>query len=191
LKGYLVLALACFLGTTLGLLTAQQAVGGRYGIASQTQGPWTVWPSALQPRIDPYTRAHHVAYALLPSNRFETLEYEARTDSTGRPLDANCTYEVAGPMPAARWWSMQVLSAEDQSSATTATSNGLIAQQVVYEPDGTFRIVLSSDPQPGNWIQPVERGRLVMLLRFYSPAPALRRSPLSGTLPAVERQVCR
>jgi hypothetical protein len=70
----------CFIGTLLGLITAQQAISGRYGIVSETKGAWTVWPRPADARIDPYTRAHHLSYGLVPSNRFDTVEYEA----TGR-----------------------------------------------------------------------------------------------------------
>jgi hypothetical protein len=63
-----------------------------------------------QSRIDPYTRAHHLSYGLVPSNRFDTVEYEARVDDAGRSLDGDCTYLVSGPMPRARWWSLSALS---------------------------------------------------------------------------------
>jgi hypothetical protein len=191
LKGYLVLAAICFAGTVLGLMTAQQAIGGRYAVANQSKGPWTVWPAAVQPRIDPYTRAHLLSDTLLPSNRFETLELEARVDSAGRALDENCSYVVSGAMPKTRWWSILAVSGERQLEEAAEASNGLIAQQLVYGPDGTFQIVLSSEPQSGNWIRPPESGPPVLLIRLYSPEPALRRDPLAGDLPVIERQVCR
>lgn len=191
MKGHLVLALVLFVGILLGTVTAQQAIGGRFGLTTQSKGPWTVWPTAVQPRIDPYTRAHQLFYAFLPPNRFETLEFEARIDSDGRGLDENCTYRVRGPMPRARWWSLLAVSGDRQSEEPEHRSHGLIAQQVVYEPDGTFQVVLSSEPQTGNWIKPPDSGPPVLLMRLYSPEPALRRGPLGGDLPAVERQVCR
>lgn len=191
MRGHLVLALVFFAGTLLGIVTAQQAIGGRYALTIQSKGPWTVWPTAVQPRIDPYTRAHQLSYAFLPPNRFETLEYEAQSDSDGRMLDESCSYVLSGPMPKARWWTLQAVSAEKEIGSPEENTQGLISQEVVYEPDGTFRVVLSSEPQPGNWLKPPDSGPPVLLLRFHSPEAALRRNPLAASLPVVERRACR
>lgn len=181
----------CFAGTLLGLVTAQHAVSGRYGVVSESKGTWTAWPSAATVKIDPYTRAHHLSYGRVPSNRFETVEYEARVDDAGQTLDDNCTYVVSGPMPRARWWSVSALTLGEPASAESEPGHGLVSRQLVYEADRSFRIVVSRQLQPGNWLRPPESGELVLLIRLYTPDPALRRSPLAADLPSVERQVCR
>ena len=181
----------CFLGSLLGLITAQHAVSGRYGVVSETRGPWTVWPRATNTRIDPYTRAHHLAYGLVPSNRFDTVEYEARLDDAGRELDGSCTYLVRGPMLKARWWSMTALSVADEAEAAVVPGRGLVSGQVVYEADRSYRLAVSMEQQSGNWLQPQADDQLVLLLRLYNPVAEVLRRPMAAELPAIERQVCR
>jgi uncharacterized membrane protein len=142
----------------LGLITAQHAVSGRYGVVAETRGAWTAWPRAADARIDPYTRAHHLSYGLVPSNRFDTVEYEARVDDAGRPLDENCTYLVSGVSPQARWWSVSALATDDQAQAASEPRRGLVSGQLVYEPDLSFRISVSRELQAGNWLRPPDSG---------------------------------
>jgi hypothetical protein len=181
----------CFVGTLVGLITAQHAVSGRYGVVAEMKGAWTAWPKAADATIDPYTRAHHLSFGLVPSNRFDTVEYEARVDDAGRSLDGNCTYLVSGVSPQARWWSVSALAADDQAQAEDESRLGLVSGQLVYEPDLSFRINVSRELQAGNWLRPPGSGDLVLLMRLYTPATAVLRRPLEADLPAVERQVCR
>jgi hypothetical protein len=190
-KGLVWFVAFCFVGTLLGLITAQHAVSGRYGVVAESRGAWTAWPGAANARIDPYTRAHYLSFGLVPSNRFDTVEYEARVDDAGRPLDENCTYLVSGFSPQARWWSMSALVTDDQAQAASEPRRGLVSGQLVYEADLSFRISVSRELQSGNWLRPPDSGDLVLLMRLYTPANSVLRSPLDADLPSVERQVCR
>ena len=191
MKGLVWFVAFCFVGTLLGLITAQHAVSGRYGVVAETQGAWTAWPRAADARIDPYTRAHHLSYGLVPSNRFDTVEYEARVDDAGRPLDENCTYLVSGFSPPARWWSISALAADDQAQSASGPRRGLVSGQLVYEADLSFRISVSRELQAGNWLRAPDSGDLVLRMRLYAPAKSVLRQPLEADLPSVERQVCR
>jgi hypothetical protein len=181
----------CFIGTLAGLVTAQHAVSGRFGIVSATKGAWTVWPRAADTRIDPYTRAHQLAFGLIPSNRFDTVEYEARMHDAGRTLDDDCIYLLSGPAPQARWWSLSALALEDRSEAASEPRDGLVSGELIYEADRSFRVTLSRELQTGNWLRPPEGGPLVLNLRLYTPAAAVLHHPLTAQLPSIERQVCR
>ena len=191
MKGLVWFIAFCFVGTLVGLITAQHAVSGLYGVVAETKGAWTAWPRAADARIDPYTRAHHLSFGLVPSNRFDTIEYEARVDDAGRPLDENCTYLVSGFSPQARWWSISALAAEDQEQTESEPRRGLVSAQLVYEADRSFRISVSRELQPGNWLRPPDSGDVVLLMRLYTPATAVLRRPLEADLPSVKRQVCR
>jgi hypothetical protein len=189
-KGLVRFVAFCFIGTLLGLISAQHAVSGRYGVASETKGSWIVWPRATDVRIDPYTRAHHLSLGLVPSNRFDTVEYEARVDDAGRSLEEDCTYVVGGPMPKARWWSMSALASDEEAEVPGEAREGLISGQLVFEPDGSFRVAVSRRLQAGNWLRPPDSGPLVLLMRLYTPAKEVLRRPLAADLPSIERVAC-
>lgn len=191
MRGLVAFVAFCFIGTLLGLITAQHAISGRYGLVAETKGAWSVWPGATSPRVDPYTRAHHLNYGLVPTNRFDTVEYEAKTDDSGRTLDEDCTYLVKGAMPQARWWSVTALASGDTAEASGDPRSGLVSGQIVYEADQSFRIAVSEELQAGNWLRPPANEELVLLLRLYSPATEVLRQPLAADLPSIERQVCR
>lgn len=191
MRGLLWFVAFCFIGTLLGLVTAQHAVSGRFALVSETRGAWTAWPRAADARIDPYTRAHHLSYGLVPYNRFDTVEYEARIDDAGRMLDEDCNYLVSGPAPQARWWSVSALALDDPAEAVGEPRDGLVSSQLVYESDRSFRVTVSRELQAGNWLRPPEGGELVLLLRLYSPAAAVLQRPLAAELPSIERQVCQ
>jgi hypothetical protein len=190
-RGFVRFIAFCFIGVLLGLVTAQHAVSGRYGVVAESRGAWTVWPNASSSSIDPYTRAHHISYGLVPSNRFDTVQYEARVDDTGRTLDEDCTYLVSGPMPQSRWWSISALALDGPSNAEDDPRDGLMSGQIVFEPDQSFRVAVSRDLQSGNWLRPPEGERMVLLMRLYTPTADVLQRPLSAKLPSVERQVCR
>lgn len=190
-KGLVRFVAFCFIGTLIGLITAQHAVSGRFGVVSETRGAWTAWPGATSAKVDPYTRAHHLSYGLVPSNRFDTVEYEARVDDAGRVLDEDCTYLVSGPIPQARWWSLSALALDDTEDAAGEPRRGLVSGQLVYEADLSYRVAVSRELQPGNWLRLPDGGQLVLLMRLYTPVSAVLRQPLSADLPSIERQVCR
>lgn len=191
MKGLVRFLAFCFIGTLLGLISAQHAVSGRYGVVSETKRAWTAWPSSAKANIDPYTRAHYLSYGLVPSNRFETVEYEARVDDAGRVLDEDCTYLVSGSRPKARWWSVSTLATGDQAVAADEPSGGLVSGQLVFEADQSFRVAVSRELQAGNWLRPPGSGQLVLLLRLYTPAAEVLQRPLAADLPSIERQACQ
>jgi hypothetical protein len=130
---------------------------------------------------------------VVPSNRFDTVQYEARVDDTGRTLDEDCTYLVSGPMPRSRWWSISALALDDQPDAEAADDprRGLMSGEVVLEPDQSFRIAVSRDLHSGNWLRPPAGGQFVLLMRLYTPAADVLRRPLSTDTPSIQRRACR
>ncbi len=191
MRGLLWFVAFCFIGTLLGLVTAQHAVSGRLPLVSETKGAWTAWPRAADARIDPYTRAHHLSYGLVPFNRFDTVEYVARIDDAGRTLDEDCVYLVSGPAPQARWWSVSALAPDDGAIAVNDQRGGLVSGQLIFEADRSFRVTVSRELQAGNWLRPSEGSQLVLHLRLYTPAAAVLQRPLTAELPSIERQVCQ
>ena len=93
-------------------------------------------------------------------------------------------------MPKARWWSLSALASDEEAVASGELREGLISGQLVFEPDGGFRVAVSRELQAGNWLRPPEGGPLVLLMRLYTPATEVLRRPLAADLPRIERLAC-
>jgi len=192
LRGVVKLAAMLLVGALLGLVTAWLAVTGRYGLVSQSKGPWTIWTSAGTPQIDPYTRAHFLLDGRLPFSNFEALEYEARADSGGRALDGRCVYRLAQAPVKARWWSLSAIPRETARGAGAAEPEAaaIQSQRAIYEADGALKAVLSPEARPGNWLDTTGLGAFTLVFRVYNVEPSARSQPLSLELPSIQREAC-
>jgi hypothetical protein len=83
------------------------------------------------------------------------------------------------------------LALDDTEEAAAGPRRGLVSGQLVYEADWSYRVAVSRELQPGNWLRLPDGGQLVLLMRLYTPVSAVLRQPLSADLPSIERQVCR
>ncbi len=151
-------------------------------------GAWATTTLAGNPNADLYTRAKIALDALLALSREETMYYVARSDSAGRPLRSQCSYEVKGQPPAARWWSITAYAddmflfdaANKQFSLNGSTARLNAAGEFVLR-TGSAEPVAGTGEAP-RWLPtPGARG-VVLTLRLYNPLPVLQAAP--GSLPA-------
>ena len=176
-------------GLALGVISAQQVIDGKGSFFTRKSGPWTSWPSAGTRSSNPYVRAHFLTHDRLPVSQFETTELEATTDSKGRTLDANCTYEIIGPMPKTRWWSLYSYASDADARLASHTSTN--SQQILTDADGKFRIFMSRETQTGNWITPAGESDLVIVLRHYNPVQSITNQFSLEGLPEIIRRDCQ
>jgi len=179
------------LGLGLGVLSAQTLIDGYGDFFSKTHGPWVSWPTAGTRSSSPYVRAHYLLNNRLPVSQFEINELEARVDDKGEELDGNCTYLISGRTPKARWWSLYTFSTESEAGPAFPKRAGTNSQQIIYQPDGSFKIKLSLEPQSGNWLVPVATKDLVIVLRFYNPGRNVTDQFGFDNLPKITRGNCR
>lgn len=184
-------AVSSIAGLGLGVISAQALIDGYGSFFSKNHGPWTSWPTAGTRSSNPYVRAHYLIHNRLPISQFEINELEARVDDAGAPLDANCTYEIKGLMPKARWWSLYTFSQESAHQTALPKRAGIGSQQVFYHQDGSFRIMLSTEPQTGNWLVPAGSDDLVIVLRHYNPGRSITNQFSFSNLPTITRGRCR
>lgn len=183
LEGPAKLALALLVGGGVGLVTAARAIDVGFSGISSVHGQWVSWPAAGRKDEDPYTRAHFVLEGRLPVSAFEAAEFETATDSAGATLDADCTYILEGPLPAARWWSLW-------ASPAAAPGDGVTSQAAVLEADGAVRVAFSRAPQPGNWVRlPDDTERFRVHLRLYASGAPGRRGE-APALPVLRLEHC-
>lgn len=185
-------ALAAIMGAGLGAAAAWVFTGdppGRDGVGpgvwrTNTRGVGEASAGLLQRAVI----ARVGLWALPPS---EVIYFRAETDDGGRPLTRNCVYalEGKGELPA-RWWSIALYrdyfwvdNPDDRYSYSKTT--------VARAADGSWRILVSSAPQAGNWLPMGARdGRFTLPLRLYQPDPSVAQDPRSVPLPTVRRLSC-
>jgi hypothetical protein len=154
-------------------------------------GAWHIWPRAGAPDADPYSRAVIARRGDVPMSPAEGIALFADRDSDGRPLVGSCNYEVAGIFPSARAWSISLFDREGQLLTGRSGRSVLTSAEAVPDRAG-YRIVLSADPRPGNWLPTDSSGRMTLALRFYeTPLSAAAAGLDAGRLPQVRSLGCK
>lgn len=183
-RGVLVLAgVVLGLGSAWAVLRSSDALG-------PASGPWHVSLLAGNADADAWTRARVALGGLLALNRSETMYYVARADSDGHALRTRCAYRVSGRPPPARWWSLTAYGDDFFLLPDTQGRHGVQGRTVDLDAQGRFTLALGG-AQPADaglhWLPtPGDRG-LVLTLRVYQPAEALRQQPQGLDAPRIER----
>ena len=177
--GGLALAVVLGLGSAAAALwLAREHAGARDG--------WMFDERIGTAQAGPYARALVAVGALLALGRDETMYWLARNDASGAPLRSRCRYRIAGPVPAARWWSVAAYADDHFLFENEAGRHAFGADAAR---DGRFEIVtgpVAPAAPAGAWLPtPGDRG-LVLVLRLYVPGEAVARDPRSLALPRVE-----
>lgn len=152
---------------------------------------------------DPYTRARVARHGLLALAKSEAVYFTRTTDSAGRLLSEDCTYQMdVYELPAA-WWSITLYDSESMLPANEDNALSVNASQegaaipIVNEgaPIPVQVTVSAHKPETGQlWISSRNAGTFDLTLRLYVPDLELiedRSStipPLS--LPVIKRLSC-
>ncbi len=154
-------------------------------------GAWTTSTAYGSVEADMYTRARVALFGLLALDKRETMYYQARTDSAGEPLSGSCTYRLEGGDLAAHWWSITAYDADSFLIPNERNVFSFSQTTTAREPDGSFVIRISPDPQEKNWL-PVKAGESFDLTaRFYNPQAAIYADPAAAVLPVIVKETCR
>jgi hypothetical protein len=187
----LIKAFVASVAALLGALWVTQSTlkdGGPFDIVRV--GPWRIATRAGAMDVDPYTRAGLEQRGEIPLALGEGLQLVAREDDSGRPLDPRCQYSVGSRVPAARYWSLQLVDADGFPVANPAERYVFRSSEVLRAADGAFTIWVSAAAHPGNWL-PIGADRpFALVLRLYD-------SPISATAgvdpdaaPKILREAC-
>src|SRR5579863_3298143 len=111
--------------------------------------------------------------ALRPSDPYDPFFAPANVDAvfkwgmdcpdaayTGAALRGDGTYRVRGRRGSVRYLGFQVMSG-------IANSGNVVADDLEMAADGSFEIVLSADPRPGNWMALPEGSSSVVVRQFF------------------------
>jgi len=163
---------AIIAGVAAGWLSAVSMIEN-YGFeALPGQEQWRERRNAADHPAAPYAFGYFINQGKVPPP-LTSRHFTRTTDDDGNQLRSNCLYEVSGPMPAARRWSMAV-TGQDGFGVT------LGAGEAIYEPDGSVRVFLSPQPVPGNRLTLPPRGAPFVSLTIHDPQDGTKVLPLPG-----------
>jgi hypothetical protein len=179
------------LGAALGLAGTYLAVQGGKGFGAVRAGVWTTGPLLGSEAADPYARAIVSHTGEIPLALAEGLMFIARTDETGEPLVATCTYRLSGAMPAARSWTLSLVDRGGYLVDNPAHRYGFTSQEIVRTADGGAQIVVSRSARAGNWLPIGKVAQFLLVLRLYdTPLSATGANVDKSTMLSIRRDGC-
>lgn len=184
------LTIAIVVAVTVGVSSAWYAVDRGRLFGAVTAGGWTAWPQEGGPDADPYSIAMLARTGEVPLGAGEGLPFTAEDDAEGAPLSGACTYLVVGETPAARLWTLTATDPDGRLMVNVVHRPGFHSREIVREPDGSFRIVVSSHVEPGNWLPIGTVDQFKLVLRLYD-TPLTTGSQIADlVMPAIKRVSC-
>ena len=184
------LLLASAAALALGLWSAWITVRSPAPVDTIRLGVWQAWPNAGTSDADPYSRARLARTGEIPLGSGEGLMLLALTDDTEDQLVSACDYTIAGQTPPARLWTVTL---EDQDGHSVGMRDGVAAlasDTLLRTDDGSFRIVLSTRPQGGNWISTEEAERFRIVIRLYDTTARTGTELTTLEMPKITRGLC-
>ncbi|MGA7328858.1 MAG: DUF1214 domain-containing protein [Rhodomicrobium sp.] len=175
----------------LGFGSAWRAVNHGFFATATRYGPWAFWFREGTSDADPYTLAHIARSGDLPITAASAMTFTATRDSAGSRLWGDCSYEIRGNSVPALWWELAAFKSTGDVMSSKTGRSSFSSANILTAPDGSFKIRLSPEAQPGNWL-PESRGDRVILrlsiLRPLNPDNLLKAD--SSDLPDISLVEC-
>ncbi len=180
------------IGCAIGYFSAHYVISGQLGDLTLQNGSWKLWKKAGHPDADPYTKAHFSLRRELPLSSFEQMTLSADTDFNGGDLSSVCSYTIdSAPLPA-RAWTLSVQPRGDAPITYISNRISFNANNVVRDPKGNFRLVLSDSARPGNWLPlPADGAEFKLVLTLINAGRKIIEDPSTLKLPEIRLEACR
>ena len=181
------------IGLSVGLGSARYMTTTGSQLTTQTVGSWSTWNDLGRPSADPYTIGFAARQGMLPVASTHTRYYFANRDSNGSHLVTTCTYAVEGKGPDSQWWSLGAFTDDGRLIANPSGRYGVSSSTILRGSDGGFRIVISRNARPGNWLPVGPEDSLTLLMQVMVPRDdnVERAQRLITQLPVINRIGCR
>lgn len=184
------LAIAIAIAVVVGVSSAWLAVDRGRLFGAITVGGWTAWPDEGSVNADPYSLAMLARTAEVPLGNGEGLSFTADRDADGAPLSGLCTYTIAGETPAARMWTLTAYDSGGHLMANVARRSGFHSREIVRDPSGAIRIVVSPTVRSGNWLPVAPAEGISLVLRLYD-TPLTTGSQIANlVMPSITKVAC-
>lgn len=162
-----------------------------FGFGAVDIGPWTAFPDRGTPAADPYSRARFARQGYLAIGQVEGIVFTAMRDSLGLQLSSACAYQVEGPVPPSRLWTLHTAQHENGGVETSGPAGtALHSLAILRREDGSFDIPVSRHPSPGNWLRVSGSGEFALVLTLYDTAVATTSRAVDVELPLIRRLAC-
>jgi hypothetical protein len=192
LRTVFLIALALVLAIGGGAASAWYLIDRGFGFGAVDVGPWTAYPDRGTPAADPYSRARFSRQGNLAIGQAEGIVFTAMRDSLGEPLSSRCDYQIEGPIPPARIWTLHAASPGPDGALRAAggTGGALHSLAILRNEDASFSVAVSRRPAPGNWLRIRNTGAFALTLTLYDTAVATSARAADVALPLIRRIAC-
>jgi len=190
-RSVFLIAFALSLAIGGGAASAWIMIDRGFGFGAVDVGPWTAFPDLGTAAADPYSRARFARQGYLAIGQAEGIVFTAMRDSLGLPLSPTCTYQVEGPIPPSRLWTLHTAQQQsDELESSASTGAALHSLAILRREDASFDISVSRHPAPGNWLRVDGSGRFALVLTLYDTAVATTSRAVDVDLPLIRRLAC-
>jgi hypothetical protein len=174
-----------------GAWSLRYALDHGFGMETLTVGPWQANPDLGTPDASAYAKAVVARRGELPLGRAEGLAFHASEDSSGKALERNCSYRIAGQLPAARFWTLHAADPQMRPLPETGLRQAALQSMVVlHDTDDAVVVTASAHPTPGNWLPLSGAGRMILVLALYDTPIASSTEISRVLLPRISRLGC-
>lgn len=184
----LLLAIAVALTVGFGLSYYALTDGRLFG--AREFGPWVSWPDVGSPAPSPYTRGHIAREGAFQLGRSEGLQFIARTDSTGEPLDLSCTYRLDGRVPVSAFWTLTAVNEDWVNLAATPAQLAIRSSEVVRDNSGSLIVYVGRHLSPYTWLELSGTGPFRLVLNLYDTTALTGAASSDLPLPTITRGEC-
>lgn len=169
------------------------SIRGADRFGAVTLDGWTAFPTAGTPEADPYSKARLARDAQLALGIAEGVTFFVNLDETGSPLTGSCDYIIEGNAPPARFWTLNVTSAQHRlfASSNTDLPTMLHSALIGYEPDGEMVVHLSSIARPGNWLATPSESTYALAMTLFDSPIASNKGLIDTVFPKIRKADCR
>jgi hypothetical protein len=154
-------------------------------------GAWTINTLAGSKAANALTRARIAISGILALDRKETVYYFCHNDDAGAPLDPDGDWEIVGHPFDCRWWSFTLYDEDHFLIDNPARRYSVHSDNVVFNADGSYRIVISRNQHGANWLSAGNAKTLSLTLRLYNPSDAVLNDLGGVKMPTVRRLTAR
>lgn len=170
-----------------GIWSARWALNHFGGFGELIAGEWIAFPLAGSPQADPYAKARSARLGNLALGAAEGLIFYAHSSSDGRTLKRDCTYQMSGRNPNARFWTLYAI---DHNGTLISTDKdlptSLLSGNVVQTGDGHFDIIISPQAYGNNWLSISGHGAFTLVMTLYDTPVASSASFSEITMPHIK-----